>query len=195
MLAEEFAQAAAGKLYTYTTNSDDEIELEEAEDTVALPEGGEIEIASFIRIGGKKYYYADEVAMVYVDGTGAKLEVSTADELEKVSSIPANSHVVLNDEEEITVVFIADEASDLIDSDQVIYIADNTVIAEDTHGDVIEAYVDGEAEEIVVGKSYAVGFYTYSVDKNGVYTLKGVDADMIATVEQAFRLIRYQQGY
>ena len=183
VLAAKDKDAKLNALYTYTTNSDDEIELTPAGDkAVALSEGGEIEVASFIRIGGKRYYYADSVTMVYVDGSGSKLSVSASDELEKVAEIPANSYVVLNEDGEISVVYIAEEAAELIESEEVIYIADNSVIASDANGDVIEAYVDGELEEIVVDKSYAVGFYTYSVDKNDVFTLKAVKDTSIATV-------------
>ena len=172
VLAAKDKDAKLNALYTYTTNSDDEIELTPAGDkAVALTEGAEMEVASFIRIGGKRYYYADSVTMVYVDGSGSKLSVSASDEPEKVAEIPANSYVVLNEDGEISVVYIAEEAAELIESDEVIYIADNSVIASDANGDVIEAYVDGELEEIVVDKSYAVGFYTYSVDKNDVFTL------------------------
>ena len=187
VLAEKDKNAKANALYTYITNSDDEIELTAAEKGLSLTAGAELEVASFIRIGGKKYYYASEVSMVYVDGSGSKLSVSTADELEKVMEIPANSYVVLNDEDEIIVVYIADEAASSVESDEVIYIADNSVIASDANGDVIEAYVDGQLEEIVVDKSYAVGFYTYSVDADDVYTLKAVKSSTISTIQSTWK--------
>ena len=188
VLAEKDKYAQVNALYTYTTNSDDEIELTPAGDKgLALTAGAELEVASFVRINGTKYYYADEVTMVYVDGSGSKLSVSVSDELEKVAEIPANSYVVLNEDSEISLIYIAEEAAALVESDQVIYIADGSVVAEDAYGDVIEAYVDGEKTEIVVDKTYTEGFYTYSVDKNDVYTLKAVKGTTISTVVDTWK--------
>ena len=181
-----FRDAEVNMAYTYAMNADDEIELKKAEDALALPEGGEIS-GSYIRIGGRRYYFSEDITMVYVDGSGAKLSVSVSDELEKISDIPAGSFAVVNEDREITVLYIAEEASNLVSSGDILYIADNSVVADDEHGDVIVAWVEGDETEIVVGKTYAQGFYTYSVDKNGVYVLTAVKSANISTVEEVYR--------
>ena len=179
---------ARGQLYTYTTNDDDEITLTAAKDVVALTEGGELKVASYVKVDGKKYYYDDDVTMVYVDGKGSKLDVTVADELKKVAEIPANSWLVLNDDDDVVVVFIGDEASTVVDSDDVIYVADTTKVADDAEGAVIKAYIDGEKEEIVVKAIPAsAGFYTYSVNDDDVYTLKAVKASTISTVTDTYK--------
>ena len=179
---------ARGQLYTYTTNDDDEITLKAAEDVVALTKDGELKVASYVKVDGKKYYYDDDVTMVYVDGKGSKLDVTVADELKKVAEIPANSWLVLNDDDDVVVVFIGDEASTVVDSDDVIYVADTTKVADDAEGAVIKAYIDGEKEEIVVKAIPAsAGFYTYSVNDDDVYTLKAVKASAISTVTDTYK--------
>ena len=179
---------ARGQLYTYTTNDDDEITLTAAKDVVALTKGGELKVASYVKVDGKKYYYDDDVTMVYVDGKGSKLDVTVADELKKVAEIPANSWLVLNDDDDVVVVFIGDEASTVVDSDDVIYVADTTKVADDAEGAVIKAYIDGEKEEIVVKAIPAsAGFYTYSVNDDDVYTLKAVKASTISTVTDTYK--------
>jgi len=187
LLAEKDKDAALNKAYTYTTNADGEIELTEASDAIALPEGGEIADTSYIRINGRRYYFAEDLTMVYVDGSGAKLTVTVADGLEKVAEIPAGSFAVVNADREITVLYIADEASSFVESGDILYIADNTVVADDEHGDVIMAYVDGKETEIVVDKTYESGIYTYSVNKDGVYALTAVKESNISTVEETWR--------
>lgn len=186
-LAEEFKDAETGKAYIYTTNSDGELELEKAADALTLPAGGEIGDGSYIRLDGKRYYFAEELTMVYISGSGAKLTVSVSDALEKVAEIPANSFAVVNEDREIITLFIADEASGFVTSGDLVYIADNTVLAEDEHGSVIEAYVDGKLTEIVVDKNYAIGFYSASVNDDAVYALTAVKSTAIAVVEEIFR--------
>ena len=53
-------------------------------------------------------------------------------------------------------------------------LVDGDVVAEDADGQVFEVYVDGEEEEIVAtNKSLEDDtFYTYSIDEDGIYTLK-----------------------
>ena len=184
-LAKDFKDAAVNKAYTYATNSDGEIELDDASDALALTAGGELGDNSYVRIGGKRYYFAESLTMVYVDGSGAKLTVSVSDELEKIAEIPAGSFAVVNEDREIITLFIAGEA--FVSSDDLIYIADNTVIADDESGSVIEAYVNGELTEIIVNKTYAAGFYTASVNDDDVYALTAVKATAISTVTDIFR--------
>ena len=174
-----------GKLYTYDTNDDDEYVLTVATEDVVELTVDEIKVASYINIAGKKYRYADDVTMIYVDGKGAKLEVEVADELKKVAEVAEGSYAVLDDDGDICVYFIADEASAAVDSDELIYIAADACDGDHDDGKVYEAYINGEAEEIIVDttKENLEGFFKYSVDEDEVYTLKAADVKVAKVVD------------
>ena len=174
-----------GELYTYDTNDDDEYVLTAATEDVVELDVDEIKVASSIRIGGKKYRYADDVTMIYVDGKGAKLDVEVVDELKKVAKVPAGSYAILNDDGDICLYIIADEVSTSVDSDELIYIAADACDGDHDDGKVYEAYINGEAEEIIVDttKENLEGFYKYSVDEDGIYTLKAADVDVADVVD------------
>ena len=174
-----------GKLYTYDTNDDDEYVLTAATEDVVELDVEQIKVASFINIAGKKYRYADDVTMIYVDGKGSKLEVTVADELKKVAEVAEGSYAVLDDDGDICVYFIADEVSNVVDSDELIYIAADACDGDHDDGKVYEAYINGEAEEIVVDttKENLEGFFKYSVDEDEVYTLKAADVKVAKVVD------------
>ena len=123
--------------------------------------------------------------MIYVDGKGAKLDVEVVDELKKVAKVPAGSYAILNDDGDICLYIIADEVSTSVDSDELIYIAADACDGDHDDGKVYEAYINGEAEEIIVDttKENLEGFYKYSVDEDGIYTLKAADVDVADVVD------------
>ena len=157
------------------------------------------DLDSLIKVGGK--YYADEVTMVYVDGEGAKLKVTTADNAQKfelTKDDPETEEVetaetvyaLLNDDGEVDVVFVAGEAqAEAADADELVFVASTKVAGETLDDDdklvnTYNVYFDGKKTEVIatgIKDKDGVGFYSYAV-KGSTYELEKEDSTTITSI-------------
>jgi len=160
---------------TYELNDDDEYKLyvaDDKDDFYAF-EGKVDKDDKYVRNDGK-VYFADDMIVVYIDGTEDELEVSVK---EGAQNITKTAGYVLNSDDDIAVLYVK-AGYESGESEDVLYIADTDYIpVANLEGDEAKEYVvymDGAEEKIMISnKSVAVGFYTYEIDdETGEYELK-----------------------
>ena len=124
------------------------------------------------------YYFVDGVVFVYVNKDGAKLSVSVKEGVQKVTA-PAGSFAVLNDDDDVAVVFIRAAAS-AVDAEDLVFVADASAVgtALDADGkkqDTYAFYINGEKMIEIVDDTTTVttGFKAYSVSGE-TYKFEGV---------------------
>ena len=180
---ESFISKDAGTLakgvYTYDTNNDDDVAIftaATAKEAAAITAGTEIK-ASAAKVAG--HYFADEVTFVYINKSGAKLKVTTANGVQKVSDVAENSYAVLNDDGEVSTVFVGTKAAAVVDKDDLLFIADTSAAGsamdnDNKKGTTYELWIKGEKQvEIVDPKDIkGVGYYSYAINSTtGRYEL------------------------
>ena len=111
-------------------------------------------------------YFADDVTFVYINKEGAKLAVTVADGVQKVTA-PANSFALLNTTGDIVTVFIRAAASTAVDADNLVFVADATAdgTALDADGkrqNTYDFYMDGD-KMTEIAELNGLGFMTYSI--------------------------------
>jgi hypothetical protein len=154
--------------YDYAKAGDTEYTLSVVKDSakvVAITEKTEIK-ATAAKVEG--VYFADDVNFVYVNKTGAKLAVSVAEGVQKVTSTPAASYAVLNTDGDVVTVFVRTAASAAVNADDLAFIADNTadgsaLDADGKRQNTYDFYVNGEKMTEIVELN-GLGFMTYAVD-------------------------------
>ncbi|WP_302658614.1 hypothetical protein [uncultured Dysosmobacter sp.] len=174
-------------VYTYDTNNDDDVaiftEAVAAGDAVAVPTNKDLK-ANDAKVAGK--YYADEVTFVYVNKSGAKLKVTTANGVQKVSTEDIkDAYAVLNDDDEVETVFIGKKAAAVVDQADLLFIADTSAAGsamdnDNKKGTTYELWIKGEKQvEIVDPKDIKdVGYYSYAINSTtGRYELTEEDDD------------------
>ena len=164
--------------YTYITNDDDEAEFTKATDKQATKITDSEIKASAAKVAG--HYFADEVTFVYINKSGAKLKVTTANGVQKVSTEDIkDAYAVLNDDDEVETVFIGKKAAAVVDKDDLLFIADTSVAGsamdnDNKKGNTYELWIKGEKQvEIVDPKDIkGVGYYSYAINSTtGRYEL------------------------
>ena len=176
-------------VYTYETNDDDEAIFTEAVaagDAVAVSADKDLK-ANDAKVAGK--YYADEVTFVYVNKSGAKLKVTTANGVQKVSKEDIqDAYAVLNDDDEVETVFIGKKAAAVVDQADLLFIADTSAAGsamdnDNKKGTTYELWIKGEKQvEIVDPKDIeGVGYYSYAINSTtGRYELTLEDDDYVS---------------
>lgn len=122
---------------------------------------------------------------MYINKSGAKLKVTTANGVQKVSDVAADSYAVLNDDGEVSTVFIRAKAAAVVDKDDLLFIADTSVAGsamdnDNKKGNTYELWIKGEKQvEIVDSKDIkGVGYYSYAINSTtGRYELTEEDDD------------------
>ena len=179
------ADTLAKGVYTYETNDDDEaiFTAATADEAVAVPTNKDLK-ANDAKVAGK--YYADEVTFVYVNKSGAKLKVTTANGVQKVSAEDIkDAYAVLNDDDEVETVFIGKKAAAVVDQADLLFIADTSAAGsamdnDNKKGTTYELWIKGEKQvEIVDPKDIeGVGYYSYAINSTtGRYELTLEDDD------------------
>ena len=176
-------------VYTYETNDDDEAIFTEAVaagDAVVVSADKDLK-ANDAKVAGK--YYADEVTFVYVNKSGAKLKVTTANGVQKVSKEDIqDAYAVLNDDDEVETVFIGKKAAAVVDQADLLFIADTSAAGsamdnDNKKGTTYELWIKGEKQvEIVDPKDIeGVGYYSYAINSTtGRYELTLEDDDYVS---------------
>ena len=162
--------------YTYITNDDDEAEFTKATDKQATKITDSEIKASAAKVAG--HYFADEVTFVYINKSGAKLKVTTANGVQKVSDVAADSYAVLNDDGEASVVFIGTKAATVVNKDTLVFVTKTDSVGSamdnDNKKNTYEFWKDGEKQvEIVDFKDgTGIGYYSYAENTdNGHFEL------------------------
>ena len=176
-----------GKLYTYTTNSDDEATLKaaDADDYKKLSAAIDDEDIRIKNVG----YFTDDVLFVYIKNSGAKLKVYVEEGVQNVDA--ANVlYAVKNDDGDVTTVFVKGEPDTATEADELIFVKSdksNGSAYNDSNKEykTYKLYFDGEGStEMVKSGLSGVGFYEYSVTDDSVYTLKAFTTATITAIEK-----------
>ena len=172
------ADSLAKGVYTYETNDDDEAEFTAAtaDDAVAIAKDTKIK-TSDAKVAGK--YYADTVTFVYVNKSGAKLKVTTANGIQKIDKIAENSYAVLNDDGEVSTVFVGTKAATVVDKDTLVFVTKTDSVGSAMDKDnkkksTYEFWKDGEKQVEIVDFDGAasIGYYSYAENTdNGHFEL------------------------
>ena len=162
--------------YTYITNDDDEAEFTKATDKQATKITDSEIKASAAKVAG--HYFADEVTFVYINKSGAKLKVTTANGIQKIDKVAADSYAVLNDDGEASVVFIGTKAATVVNKDTLVFVTKTDSVGSamdnDNKKNTYEFWKDGEKQvEIVDFKDgTGIGYYSYAENTdNGHFEL------------------------
>ena len=176
-----------GKLYTYTTNSDDEATLKaaDADDYKKLSAAIDDEDIRIKNVG----YFTDDVLFVYIKNSGAKLKVAVEEGVQNVDAGNA-LFAVKNDDGDVTTVFVKGEPDTATEADELIFVKSTTSNGSaynDSNKEykTYKLYFDGEGStEMVKSGLSGVGFYEYSVTDDSVYTLKAFTTATITDIEK-----------
>ena len=165
-------------VYTYETNDDDEaiFTAATAKEAVAIAADTKIK-TSDAKVAGK--YYADTVTFVYVNKSGAKLKVTTANGIQKIDKIAENSYAVLNDDGEVSTVFVGTKAATVVDKDTLVFVVNTESVGTAMDKDnkkkpTYEFWKDGEKQVEIVDfeDGTGVGYYSYAENTdNGHFEL------------------------
>jgi hypothetical protein len=114
------------------------------------------------------YYYTDDVTFVFVNKDGAKLAVTTAEGVQKINTVPANSWAILNTDGDVVTVFVRSSASAAVNAENLVFIADgnadgSALDADGKRQPTYDFYLDGEKMTEIADLD-GVGFMTYAVD-------------------------------
>lgn len=134
------------------------------------------------------YYFDKDVNFVFMKDSGSKLKVTTADGIQAVKKVAADSFAVLNDEGKVSTVFIKSAADTAVNKDDLLFVEDvsqvGTQVDDDGKvADTYEVYQAGEKQVVMFKDSAvgAVGFYSYTVDSTtGRYELTAEYKDIYA---------------
>ena len=176
-----------GKLYTYTTNSDDEATLKaaDADDYKKLSAAIDDEDIRIKNVG----YFTDDVLFVYIKNSGAKLKVAVKEGVQDVNAADV-LYAVKNDDGDVATVFAKGEPDTATEADELIFVksAESNGSAyndSDKEYKTYKLYFDGKAStEMVKSGLSGVGFYEYSVTNDSVYTLKAFTTATITAIEK-----------
>ncbi|UOO37523.1 S-layer homology domain-containing protein [Oscillospiraceae bacterium CM] len=129
-------------------------------------------------------YYASDVAFIYVDGSGATLDVTVLNEVQAIENTNTGYYYAeqIGDTTNNSVMYVfIDGEAPAAESDGLglIFVNDLVKDADTADGDVFEVYLDGVETEITLANGTtpaAVGFYTYT-ETDGVTTLTAYTGD------------------
>ena len=180
------ADSLAKGVYTYDTNNDDDVAIftaATAKEAVAIAADTKIK-TSDAKVAGK--YYADTVTFVYVNKSGAKLKVTTANGIQKIDKIAENSYAVLNDDGEVSTVFVGTKAATVVDKDTLVFVVNTKSVGsamdkDNKKKDTYEFWKDGEKQVEIVDFDAAasIGYYSYAENTdNGHFELTKETADV-----------------
>ena len=165
-------------VYTYETNDDDDAIFTAATSDEAVAIAADTKIkTSDAKVAGK--YYADTVTFVYVNKSGAKLKVTTANGIQKIDKIAENSYAVLNDDGEVSTVFVGTKAATVVDKDTLVFVVNTESVGSAMDKDnkkkpTYEFWKDGEKQVEIVDFDAAasIGYYSYAENTdNGHFEL------------------------
>ena len=174
-VGSSFGGRTPGKVYTYTTTTSGDAEYAINSTPVTSIAGSTTLAAGDVRLDN--HYFASAVKFLYpVWDSGEITSLTVKDGIQEIKAVTGVQYI-LNTDGYVTTVILPNDAGVEVGTD-VIYISAITGSTTDAAGkkvSVFTAYINGEkVENCVATKPLTTpGFYTYAVDANGIYTVKG----------------------
>jgi hypothetical protein len=141
-----------------------------------------------LKDGATAHYYASDVKFVYVEGKGSSLKVTVKTGMQVGTAVTANDWYLTKDgnaSDSITTAFIQATPTTALTGTELFYLADFAVDGINSLGNTFTGYINGVAKTVnTAADPTAAGFYTYSIDSKGVYTLTST-ATGVGTVTDA----------
>ncbi len=126
-----------------------------------------------------KYYVSSSTIFIAIEDEGDNIDVDFASGSMKMAANAGTYILAIHDggtaKSADYILFIGEELSSSVSSDDVVYVAEtpDTAVSGGYEGEIYSA-VDGTVETVVMDDDYAPGFYTYDIDDDDVYELTGL---------------------